>query len=320
MLFNLSLLILSSIILAKSASLLVSALSALSRKLGLSEFSVSFVIMSIVTTLPELIVGVSSAWAGIPTLSLGNVLGSNIADLTLIISIPIILSGGIMVRSLVGRRDALYMTFFALTPLVLLWDKELGRGDAVILLILYGIYIVNLLTTRKTDNFSNSNQESSQETLKWATFLITGVALLLISGQVIVFTSKNLAGFLNIPVSLVGLLLVAVGTSLPELAFGLKAVKLHHQGLILGNILGSVVANSTLILATTSLLNPIVIQDFSLIFSSSLFLVLTLLFFLYGVYTDKKLDVTEGIALLFLYIFFLIAELGLELLKVKGVF
>lgn len=320
MLLNLLLLILASIVLVKSAALLVHALSALSSKIGLSEFSLSFVIMSAITTLPELIVGVSSAGAGIPTLSLGNVLGSNIADLTLIISIPVILSGGIMVRSLVGRRDALYMAGFALAPLILLWDKKLSGGDAAVLLILYGVYLVNLLTTRKTDNFSGSNQHTSQETLKLTAFLIGGILLLLVSGQVIVLTSKNLATLLNIPVSLVGLLVVAVGTSLPELAFGLKAVKFHHQGLILGNILGSVVANSTLILATTSLLNPIVIQDFSLIFSASLFLVLTLLFFLYGVYTDKKLDVTEGIVLLFLYLFFLITELGLEFLNLKGVF
>lgn len=313
---NVILLIASSIVLARTAAALVHALAVIAKYFKLTEFTVAFILMSIVTTLPELFVGIGAALGKVPTLSLGNVLGSNIANLTLIIAIPIFLSGGIAVRSIIARRDALYMLVYALTPIILLLDGTLSRFDAIILLIFYGFYILRLFQ-QKTHFQELINHVEEKLVLREVGVFIVAIVFLLLSAQGLVYSAKNLAITLNIPLSLVGLFLVAVGTSLPELAFGLKAVELKHTGQILGNLMGSVVANSTLILAVTALIEPIVIENFSLIFSSVAFLVTVLVLFQIGVYTDKKLDVQEGIMLLFVYILFIITEFSLQLFLVR---
>ncbi|MBM4402152.1 MAG: sodium:calcium antiporter [Candidatus Cloacimonetes bacterium] len=309
---NVVLLIVSSILLARAAAALVHALAIIAKYLKLTEFTVSFILMAFITTLPENLVGINAALAKIPTLSLGNVLGSNIVNLTLIIAIPTLLSGGIAVRSIIARRDALYLLFYALLPVILLLDGTLSRIDGLILLIFYGLYIFRLLRqrTRFQELFNHLEVKS---VLREAVVFIVSIIVLLISSKVLVEAAKNLAASFNIPVSLIGLFLVAVGTSLPELAFGLKAVELKHTGLVLGNVLGSVVANSTLVLAVTALIAPITIASFSLIFSAVAFLIVVLLLFEIGVYTDKKLDVQEGLILLFVYILFIITEFGLQL-------
>lgn len=309
---NVILLIASSIVLVRTAAALVHALTVIGKYLKLSEFTVSFILMAIVTSLPEIFVGIGAALGKVPTLSLGNILGSNIVDLTLIIAIPIFLSGGIAVRSIIARRDALYMLVYALTPIILLLDGILSRFDAIILLIFYGFYILRLFQ-QKTHFQELFNHVDEKLVLREVGVFVVAIVFLLLSAEGLVYSAKNLAFNLNIPVSLIGLFLVAVGTSLPELAFGLKAVELKHTGQILGNLMGSVVANSTLVLAVTALITPIVIHDFSLIFSSVAFLVAVLLLFEIGVYTDKKLDIQEGLILLFVYIFFLITEFSLQI-------
>lgn len=309
---NVILLIASSIVLARTAAALVHAVAVIAKYLKLTEFSVSFILMAIITTLPENFVGISAALAKVPTLALGNVLGSNIVNLTLIIAIPIFLSGGIAVRSIIARRDALYMLFYALAPVILLIDGTLSRGDALILLTFYAFYILRLFHQRTHFQDLINHVDTKLVWREVAVFVIA-VFFLLASSEVLVYAAKNLAGDFNIPVSLIGLFFVAVGTSLPELAFGLKAVELKHTGQVLGNVLGSVVANSTLVLALTALVSPIVIHSFSLIFSSVAFLVAVLILFEIGVYTDKKLDIQEGILLLFVYILFIITEFSLQL-------
>ncbi len=314
--FNVILLIASSIVLVRAAAALVHALAVIGKYLKLTEFTVSFILMAIVTSLPEIFVGIGAALAKVPALSLGNVLGSNIVNLTLIIAIPVFLSGGIAVRSIIARRDALYMLFFALAPVILLIDGTLSRVDALALLIFYALYILRLFHQR-THFQDLVNHVDTKLIWREVTIFVIAIFFLLASSEVLVYSAKNLAYDFNIPVSLIGLFLVAAGTSLPELAFGLKAVELKHTGQVLGNLLGSVVANSTLVLALTALVSPIVISNFSLIFSSVAFLITVLVLFEIGVYTDKKLDVQEGIMLLFVYIFFIITEFFLQLFLVR---
>lgn len=314
---SLILLIIASIVLVRTAAALVHSLAALAGFFRLSEFSVAFILMAVVTSLPEVLVGVSAAITGIPILSLGNVIGSNIADLTLIVALPVLLAGGLPVRSILARRDTWYMFVFALAPIVLLLDKTLSRLEAVILLVFYLLYVLRLLQQRT--RFSGfANHVEKKVAVQQVGVFAVAILFLVGSSQLVVFAAKGLAVSLDVPVALIGLFVVAVGTSLPELAFGLKAVELKHSGQILGNLLGSVVANSTLVLAITSLISPIQVTNLSLVFSSIFFLVLVLVLFEIGVYTDKKLSVREALALLLVYFLFLLTEFGLQLMPGKS--
>lgn len=313
---NILLLVIASIILVRSASSLVHSLVTLASLFKISEFAVSFILMAVVTSLPEIFVGVGSAVAAVPTLALGNVLGSNVVDLTLIVAIPVLLAKGMTVRSIIARRDALYMLVFALSPIILLLDGTLSRLDGLVLLIFYGFYLARVIQQR-THFQQVSNRVEKRVAAREIWVFPIAILSLFGSSSLLVWSAQNLAIQLSIPVSLVGLFVVAVGTSLPELAFGLKAVELKHTGQVLGNLLGSVVANSTLVLGLTVLISPISIQDWSLYLVSIFFLVIVLILFEIGVYTDKKLDVREGLLLIFVYLIFLLTEFGVQLVRIE---
>lgn len=312
LLLYLTLITLASVVLAKSAAVLVHSITSISGYLKLSEFTTSFILVALVTSLPEVAVGISASLAGKPTLSLGNVLGSNLANLTLIVAIPVLMMGTLPVRSILARRDATYMAIIALVPIALLLDGRLGRAEALILLIFYGLYLFRLL--QQQVKFSSLVKHTPRaEALKQAGYFILATLFLLGSAQLLVYSATQIALYLKIHLTLVGIVLVAVGTSLPELAFGLKAVKLKHEGEVLGNVLGSVVTNSTIVLALTALISPITLAQPTSVSVSALFLLGVLTLFLIGVYNDKKLDVREALVLLFTYLLFLIFEFGVEI-------
>lgn len=314
LLINLALLLIASIVLVKAAASLVHAVAAIGGYLKLSEFTVAFILMAIVTSLPEVSVAVSAGLAGQSTLALGNALGSNLVNLTLIIAVPILIAGSLPVRSILARRDAVYMAVIAVVPMVMLLDGDITRLEGLLLLVFYGLYLFRLFQQR-TQFAGFTNHVSREVAFRQGLVFLVGTLALLAGAEFLVMAAGNLAELVQIPVSLVGIVLVAVGTSLPELAFGLKAVELRHEGEVLGNILGSVVANSTLVLALTALIQPIVVEDFSLIATTMIFLLGVLVLFLVGVYTDKKLDIKEALVLLLVYFMFLIAEFGVEIIQ-----
>lgn len=306
---NVFLLLASIFVLAQTSLFLVHSLVALASYFRLNEFSIAFILMAIATTLPEMFVGITAALTHSEALVLGNALGSNIVNLTLVFGIVILASGGIHSKSVIARRDAMYMFMFTLAPVFLLVDSVLSRGDAVVLIIFYMLYIMRLLDQRKS--FHEMPQRvSKKEAIHNLLVFAMGAALLIFSAQTLVYASKGIAAELGLSIGIVGLLIVALGTSLPELAFQLRAGKQNDDSLVLGNLIGSVVANSTLVLAITALVRPINIQNVSMYITSVIFLGIVLVLFEVIVRQDKKLGVVEGLIFIFLYIFFLITEFG----------
>ncbi len=313
LLLNLIILIVASIVLIRAATLLVHGITIISRFLKLSEFTVAFILMGFVTSIPEMAVAFSASYSGEPLLALGTAIGSNLTDLTLIIALPTLVAGGIKVRSIIAQRDTFLMAIFAMSPIILMLDGELTRTDGLILLGFYGFYLYRLISQRAY--FSNTINHVTHKQATFQVFkLLIGTVLLFGASHFIVRAAGSIASLLDIPVVLVGLILVSAGTSLPELTFELKAVSLHHERQMLGDILGSVVANSTVIIAIATLIKPIHVNAFTELSLSTVFLVIVLIMFLIGVHSDKKLEVKEALVLLGLYFLYLFSELGLELL------
>lgn len=309
-LLNVFLLLVSIVVLARSALFLVRSLTQIAAYFRLTGFSVAFILMALATSLPEIFVGISAGMEGVPTLVLGNVVGSNIVNLSLIFGIVILVSGGLYSKSVVAKRDSFYMMMFSSAPIMLMLDGLLSRGDAVILIIFYFIYLIRLLDQRKLFH-EVENQMTRKNVVQSFLVFVIGALLLVLAAQVLVYAAQNLAAALGFSIGLVGLFVVAIGTSLPELAFELQAVKRYENSLVLGNLIGSVVNNSTLVLAITAFVRPIQVTDITIYTTSVVFLAIILIVFEVLVHRDKKLGVVEGLLFIFIYVAFLITELGI---------
>ncbi len=295
-----------SVLLVKAAAWIITSTSRLARHLRVSEYIVSFLIVGLATSLPELLVGVIAALDKKPALSYGNVLGSNIADLTVILAIPILVGGAISTRQLIKNKDIFYAVFFGLLPPILIFDGFLSKFDGLILILSYVFYLTLVLKRSSSiqsiiDNFHHTH------ILKDLVVFISSAVLLLVSANLLVTVAENLSIVAKIPLIFVGLTVTALGTSLPELAFGLKAIKTNHKGEVLGNILGSTVANSTLILGLTALIYPIR-KDGSIGLSSVGFLILVLALFLVFSIKNGNIDRLEAAILGVVYMVFVVVE------------
>ncbi len=305
--------------LVKATDVLIINLRRLARTTRLGEFAVTTMFLALATSLPELFVGITSALEGTPNLSLGNIIGSNIADLSLVIGGAALIGGTVGVHGQFLRRDVFYAFLAGAAPMILLFDKSLSQVDGLILLALYGFYHVIVFTERKKEMVTAKKEEEGMvrqllrrlnhrgggKELAW---VFLGVALLLFSADMIVRIAGWLTLSLHVPLLLIGLFVVAVGTSLPELAFELKAVRAHKPEMVFGDLLGSIVANGTLVIGFTALLTPIKIRAFDEYLLATMIFVATFALFYFFIRTKRKLERWEGALLLGLYFLFIFLE------------
>lgn len=308
-----------SFLLIKATDILVVNLRGFSRATGIGQFAVTSFLLALATSLPELFVGVTSALEGEPVLSLGNIIGSNIANLSLVIGGAALIGGVVRVHGTFLRRDVFYAFLAGAAPMVLLLDKSLSRVDGLILLALYGYYNIWVFTERHRELVAEGsekegfirrlirkiNHRGTRIELAW---IFLGIAGLLFSADMLVKIAKQMALALNIPILLIGLLLVAIGTSLPELVFELKAVREKQSEMVFGDLLGSIVANGTLIIGITSLISPIKIQALNEYLLATMAFVLIFGLFYFFIRTKKKLERWEGAVLLGIYLAFVLFE------------
>jgi len=309
---NLLLFIASCLVLVLAGTFLVKSLSKIASFLRLSEFVVAFMIMSIATSLPELFVGISSALVKNTAISLGTVIGSNIADIALIGGIITLLARGIKIKTTAIKKDAFHMIYLAIIPLALMIiGNKLSRIDGIILLGIFGYYAWKMyIKERKRFEKEVENNIKRWEIVVYIFVFMISLFFLFFSAEFVVKYGSLLAIDLLLPPIMIGLFLVALGTSLPELVFESRAVQLGHSEMALGDLIGSVIVNSTVVLGVTALIYPIT-ADLILFLTSGFFMFLVTFIFAIFIESGKKLDWKEGVALILLYVFFLIIELNI---------
>lgn len=308
--------IIASYALVKSGAVLVRVLTILSKYFRLTEYVFAFILMTFATTMPELFVGVTASISGLPTISLGNIIGSNLVNLTFILGAVAIVAKGLKIESQIAKRDAWIIFFIALLPLLLLFDKQISRGEGVLLMIVFVWYIYHILRqkdafTRRMDTMKH-DIKAFKKLLKNVLYFLIAIAVLLLAAWGVVETAKLIAGELYVSLALVGIILVAIGTSLPELVFGVRAVIARHEGLSLGNLVGSVVVNSTFILGLVAVIKPIQIESFNVIFTGGAFMIIAILLANFFIATKDKISWKEGVFLIAFYVLFLVAEFLLK--------
>ncbi len=300
-----------------SGEWIIGGLMRIARFLGWREFVVAFFVMAFVSSLPNLFVGLASVFHKIPQLSFGDVVGGNVVDLTLAIALAALIAKGLPSESRMVQQSAIFTIVIAILPLLLILDGVLGRGDGIVLILVFAFYIIWLFS--KKERFTKIYEENTTPLIKeLKTFLkdigkiILGIVILLAAAEGIVRSAQFFAASFNLEIALIGILIVGLGNSIPETYFAVVSAKRGQTWMILGDLMGAVIVPATLVLGIVALICPIEIPDFSPFAIARFFLIVSALFFLFAVRTDRKITKKEALILLLIYILFVFAELFIK--------
>jgi cation:H+ antiporter len=241
---------------------------ALAERFGFSKMIIGLVIVGFGTSMPELVVSLNAALAGTPEIAIGNVIGSNIANVLLIVGLAcVIVPITRWQRSAV--REALIATLAGLSLYGLVQGEMIGRVEgfmllAVLIAYLFATYWLERREMKKTVFEAEIEEfEDIKISSGWlsALLVVGGIAVLVLGADLLVRGAVSLARDFGVTDAVIGLTLVAVGTSLPELATALVAAFRRHSDVVIGNVIGSNIFNVLAILGTTTLIQPIAVGD-----------------------------------------------------------
>lgn len=368
------------VLLVKGADLFVLTSSLIARRFGVSEFVIGLTLVSVGTSVPELASSLAASFQQASGIVMGNILGSNIANIGLIASTAALLTN-IKTEEVMLRRDGYIMLFSSFLLFLFMLDFKISGVEALIFILLYLVYLLFLLekvkkheediyfkdfiiyffkfeyvfdlrtriylqtrkyrdekqgfgkkTEKKTEkrNVSGSGTESvigaeyegidldvTEENLQEASLLteflklIASLAAIIIGAKYFVEQAIFFALLLEVPETLIGISLVAVGTSIPELMVTVSATRSDYGGIAIGNVIGSNIANILLILGCSGLVHPITTTDIGIYYIAPFMLIISTLLLVF-IRTSWRIKRIEGLILLLLYFGFMIMIFRLE--------
>ncbi len=298
----------SAIVLFKSSKYVVEHALLLSKAFGISTLAVGFIILSVSTSLPELMVAIFSALGNAPALALGDIFGANLADLTLVLPLCLIFGGAVYLKK--HEIDSL-IELLLIATVISLFIFNSGSVTflyGIICIVLFAFLILRLYKSGKVPKGFSNNVSYNKKRLV-AIFSVS-VLLLLLSSKFMVDSAIQITSILLIPETIFGATAVAIGTTLPELSVEIRAIKKKEYALAMGDLFGSAVTNITLVLGTLAILSPSAINTLPLLAPVLLTFVAAIFIWLMlrkkGVLSKKS-----AFFLLAIYAIFLILELGL---------
>jgi len=289
----------------------------LSSILNIKTFAIGFIVLSLSTSLPELAVSVMAGLSHEPGISIGNIVGSNFIDLSLILGLVVVFVGEIKLE----QKDELdLITIFAIATLIMLLiftGNSLNRLQGGVLIALYFLMIFHIYSQEKLEVIAKETTAEAKAELKQDIFFtgkfgtgfkLAGSLLVLVaSSKLLVDSGVSVASSLGVSATVIGATFVAFGTSLPELSLELQAIRWKEYALALGDAFGSALTNSTLVLGVLAILSPTHIELRILPY-----LMLLLFAVLYIIWTSllkkKKIDKRSGIYLILIYGVFITIE------------
>lgn len=255
------------LILAWSADRFVMAAAAVSKYLGLAPLLIGMLVIGFGTSAPELVVSGLAAAGGNPEIALGNAFGSNVANIGLVLGLTAIVMPVMVQRGVVRREFPVLLIVTALAVLLLL-DLNLSRADAVILVvalavvitagIIYGRKVGDDALGAEADAETAARHLSRKQAWLW---LIAGLVVLVLSSRLLVWGAVGIAERLGWPDLVIGLTIVAIGTSAPELASAIAAARKGEGDLVLGNVLGSNIFNTLGVVGLAGLIAPSAVSE-----------------------------------------------------------
>jgi cation:H+ antiporter len=289
---------------------LVDGASGVARKYGISEFVIGMTIVGIGTSMPELVSSAISAIGGHGDMALGNVTGSNICNVLLILGVTALISPIGYTKSNI-RKDIPLALAVSLFLLLVLYNgfglfggvPGISRADALYLLLFFVIFMVDSFKSGKQEAAEEENEEVKPMPIGKAVVLIVlGLAGLVFGGRIFVDHTVNIAEQFHVSEAFISITLMAVGTSLPELATCVVAAMKGKNQLALGNVIGSNIFNILLIIGTSGLISPFEIQSISAVDMAMVVVVVVMLWMAALTFKKRELDRIEGAIFLLCYI------------------
>lgn len=290
------LLIFGIVVVLKSADWLTNGAVGLATKLGISQIVIGLTIVAIGTSMPEFFVSIVSAIKGTPDLAVGNIVGSNIFNVLLIVGVAATVAPIAIQRATV-RRDIPIAIVASIMLTFMMFDDNISRIDALILFATFIAFI--WITLRNSKNDANEKDASTEKvipTWKSVLFIIFGLVGLVLGSNIFVDNASSLAHGWGISDAVIGLTIVAGGTSLPELATSAVAARKGDSGIAIGNVLGSNVFNILMILGLTGIISPMHIQNITYI-DMAVMVISMALFWLFS-FTKLRVERWEGCVLI----------------------
>lgn len=275
----------------------------LASSFGLSKYTVGFIVVAVISILPETFVAVNSAFAGMSSFGLGTLFGSNVADMTLIFTIIILFAKrGIKIESKILKKNIAY-PFLLLLPLILGADGYFSRVEGVALIIFGAVFYYMAFKSGSDLKV----QKSKESPYKNFFMLLLGMVILIVGSHFTVSSAVNFANLLHINPILVGMLLVGLGTTMPELFFAIQAVKKQDDDLAVGDILGTVLADATVVVGILALINPFSVPQ-KIIYITGVFMVAASVILFLFMRSGKSISKREGYLLFLFWLSFVLVE------------
>ncbi len=303
------LLIFGLVLLIKGADWLVSGASALAKKYHVSDLAIGLTVVAFGTSAPELVVNTIASGNGYHDIVFGNVIGSNVANIFMVLGItgliyPLMVQSRTIWREIPLSLFAAVILFLFANNFFLMDAPVLSRVNGLVLLLFFVLFMYYMYRQLKTDHTPNELVPQQLSTLKTVIFVILGLAGLIIGGKLVIDNAIEIATLLGVSEKIIGFTIVAIGTSLPELATSVVAAFRKNTNIAVGNIIGSNIFNIFLIISVSALVNPIVYNP---VFNIDIYVLMggTLFLFL-AMFTGnrKKLDRWEAGILIGFYILY----------------
>ncbi|MEA3484085.1 calcium/sodium antiporter [Vibrio diabolicus] len=271
MLEAVALLIVGLVLLVWSADKLVFGSAAIARNVGISPLVIGMTILAMGSSAPEMMVSATAAWDGKTDTAVGNVLGSNIANIALILGITALIKP-LSISSAVIRRELPLMIAVTVLAGILLWNSHLGFYEGVLLFVLFGTFLFAMLQISRKEQKSGDvfldDQESeipegvsNPKAIMW---VVIGLILLPLAASMLVDNAVIIAKYFGMSDLVIGLTIIAIGTSLPELAASLAGVLKGEDDMAVGNIIGSNVFNILAVMGIPGIINPSVLSEYAM--------------------------------------------------------
>ncbi|EEX38231.1 Ca2+/Na+ antiporter [Vibrio metschnikovii] len=303
------LLIVGLILLVWSADKLVFGAAAIARNVGISPLVIGMTILAMGSSAPEMMVSATAALDGKTDTAVGNVLGSNIANIALILGITALIKP-LSISSMVLRRELPLMVGVTLLSGLLLWNSYLGFYEGILLFVLFAVFILAMLQISRKEQQNGDallaeceseipTDVSNKKAIIW---VVIGLILLPFAASMLVDNSVIIAKYFGMSDLVIGLTIIAVGTSLPELAASLAGVLKGEDDMAVGNIIGSNVFNILAVMGIPGILNPSILSDSIMGRDFWVMLAVSLLLVIMALGKSRSINRLEGAVLFIIFI------------------
>lgn len=309
---NLFIFFASLFLIIKGATLSTKYSFKIAESFNLSKYIVGFIVVAIISIIPETLVSINSAIENVPSMGLGTLFGSNIADLTLIFAITVLFARrSLKIESKIIKQNRIY-PFLLLVPIILGLDGFYSRWEGLALIFIGIIFYTMSLRKDSNAQAIGANEIKVTTDKKYnILFLLLGLAMLLVGSHFIVISGIDIATSLGVNSIAIGMFVIGLGTTIPELSFCISAVRRNNDSLAVGDVLGTVLADATIVVGILSLINPFAFPQ-KIVYVAGVFMVAASFMLLYLMRTGKSLSRSEALLLVLFWAVFASTELILN--------